>query len=163
VLDDNNGNNNYDMHSSLMSTLNDDNKMMNVSGAFVNDDTAYVRLDSSYLLAKVPNWRLVSNYVPPSQLTEERFDNIQINEDAKGKFYIVYDEKYENEVSKITEMNFQMKNKLKFETLNLSSERNARETKKIQNKISENDFKLKYLIIKKEEIEKALSENTKDV
>ena len=60
-------------------------------------------------------------------------------------------------------MNFQMKNKLKFETLNLSSERNARETKKIQNKISENDFKLKYLIIKKEEIEKALSENTKDV
>ena len=163
VLDDNNGNNNYDMHSSLMSTLNDDNKMMNVSGAFVNDDTAYVRLDSSYLLAKVPNWRLVSNYVPPSQLTEERFDNIQIDEDAKGKFYIVYDEKYENEVSKITEMNFQMKNKLKFETLNLSSERNARETKKIQNKISENDFKLKYLIIKKEEIEKALSENTKDV
>ena len=33
----------------------------------------------------------------------------------------------------------------------------------VDEKISENDFKLKYLIIKKEEIEKALSENTKDV
>ena len=33
-------------------------------------------IKSCYLLAKIPNWRLVTNFVPASQLTSEKFKNI---------------------------------------------------------------------------------------
>ena len=39
-------------------------------------------LKSCYLLAKIPNWRLVTNFVPASKLTNEKFDKIiPLNED----------------------------------------------------------------------------------
>ena len=33
-------------------------------------------IKSCYLLAKIPNWRLVTNFIPASQLTSEKFKNI---------------------------------------------------------------------------------------
>ena len=36
----------------------------------------YLSIKSCYLLAKIPNWRLVTNFVPASKLTSEKFKNI---------------------------------------------------------------------------------------
>ena len=41
-----------------------------------NNFRKYLSIKSCYLLAKIPNWRLVTNFVPASQLTSEKFKNI---------------------------------------------------------------------------------------
>ena len=41
-----------------------------------NNCRKYLSIKSCYLLAKIPNWRLVTNFVPASQLTSEKFKNI---------------------------------------------------------------------------------------
>ena len=40
-------------------------------------------INSCYLLAKIKNWRLVTNFVPASSLTEERFKNIPLEEEEE--------------------------------------------------------------------------------
>ena len=42
-------------------------------------------IKSCYLLAKIPNWRLVTNFVPASQLTSEKFKNIMPLDENNGE------------------------------------------------------------------------------
>ena len=95
-------------------------------------------IKSCYLLAKIPNWRLVTNFVPASSLTEENFGNISLleeeNEDEDKteefksekknseeshienkkkekpiKSHLVYFEGYEDTVDKYLEQNMSLK------------------------------------------------------
>ena len=95
-------------------------------------------IKSCYLLAKIPNWRLVTNFVPASSLTEENFGNILLLEEEKEdddrteelesekknseepqienkkkekpkKSHLVYFEGYEDSVEKYLEQNISLK------------------------------------------------------
>ena len=62
-------------------------------------------MKSCYLLAKIPNWRLVTNFVPASRLTNEKFSKIiPLDEDEEEKkeeknkkeikYSLIYNDKY---------------------------------------------------------------------
>ena len=46
------------------------------SNNYINNIENNIKLKPCYLLAKIPNWRLVTNFVPASALNKERFSNI---------------------------------------------------------------------------------------
>ena len=122
-----------------------------------------ITLESSYLLSKIPNWRLVSNFVSPSLLNEEKFENIPINNNIKEKkSYILYDSKYEY----ILEKNLIVgrKNKLLNDIYGIqySIDKSNIDILKIKNKIKQKEFKLKCLSLKKESIDNAINDNRKE-
>ncbi len=129
-----------------------------------NDDKDFnIKLESSYLLSKIPNWRLVSNFVSPSLLNEEKFENIPINNNKKEKkSYILYDSKYEY----ILEKNLIVgrKNKLLNDIYGIqySIDKSNIDILKIKNKIKQKEFKLKCLSLKKESIDNAINDNRKE-
>ena len=128
----------------------------------VNEDTEkketkIVDIQSGYLLAKIPNWRLVTAFVSADELKEEKFDKI-IKEDAmelENKYYLVYDKNIERSVEKIIEQNSFQKNKLKNEIMNMMSgiEHCSSEVRKIQNKLFADEWKINYLDIKLEALD----------
>ena len=122
-----------------------------------------ITLESSYLLSKIPNWRLVSNFVSPSLLNEEKFENIPINNNInEKKSYILYDSKYEY----ILEKNLIVgrKNKLLNDIYGIqySIDKSNIDILKIKNKIKQKEFKLKCLSLKKESIDNAINDNRKE-
>ena len=107
-------------------------------------------IKSCYLLAKIPNWRLVTNFVPASSLTEEKFENISFLEEDKEdddkteeneqekksnegkqvenkkkekskKSHLVYFEGFEDEVEKYLEPNMSSKKNIKEDIFNIKS------------------------------------------
>lgn len=131
-------------------------------------------IKSCYLLAKISNWRLVTNFVPASSLTEEKFSKIlPLEEDeeqkdapktSKNKSHIVYFGKYEDLVDKYLDMNKSRKEKIKTDIFNIKSiiEQYHYDILKIKNKIKQNIYKTKYLTIKQESLNNAIEENTKE-
>ena len=96
-------------------------------------------IKSCYLLAKIPNWRLVTNFVPASSLTEEKFKNIiPLKEDddkteelepgndkkkkeSLKKSYLVYFPKYEEIAEKYLEQNMIKKRQVKKDKIGRAS------------------------------------------
>ena len=120
-------------------------------------------MNSCYLLAKIPNWRLVTNFVPASALNVEKFDNILPLDEDKDKLeekekeknlksFLVYDEKYE-EIEASTDQTEKAAFNFKFiidsfhyDILN------------IKNKINKTKFKINYLTIKQENSRNAIEQ-----
>ena len=126
-----------------------------------------VDIKSSYLLAKIQNWRLVTNFVSADELKEEKFENILKEDemdidDKEKKFYLVYDKNIERDVDKIIEGNNMQKNKIKNEIMNVMNgiEHCTGEVRKIQNKLFVDEWKLNLLDIKLEAIN--VKDSTKD-
>ena len=141
---------------------------------------------SSYLLAKIPNWRLVTNFVPASALTEEKFENIicleekndksalkekkndgmkiLIKDEKMRKSHVVYMEKYEDAVEKSIELNKNSKKKINTDIFNIKSiiEQYHYDILKVKNKIKQNEFKTNYLSNKLDSLAKAIDDNTKE-
>ena len=117
-----------------------------------------VDIKSSYLLAKIPNWRLVTNFVSADELKEEKFDKI-VKEDAmeieEKKYYLVYDKNIERTVEKTLEKNSFQKNKLKNDIMNMMNgiEHCSSEVRRIQNRLFADEWKIKCLDIKLEALD----------
>lgn len=125
---------------------------------------SFVAFEPNYLLAKIPNWRLVTNFVSGAQLSEEKYENVPIDPQIKEKFYIVYDEKYNTTVEKSTEENKSLLTKTKND-ISLSKqviEHLSKDIKKIQSNIYKKDWRNTHYKIKQEEIDNAIKENTKE-
>ena len=128
-----------------------------------NNKDCNFNLNSCYLLSKIPNWKLVSNFVSPSFLSEEKFENIPVEQNVKEKKnFIIYDSKYEYMLEK--NLVTGRKNKLLNEIYGIkySIDKTDSDILKIKNKIKEKEFKLKCLSIKKDCIDNALKDNRKE-
>ena len=135
----------------------------NINNNCNNNKDCNFNLNSCYLLSKIHNWKLVSNFVSPSFLSEEKFENIPIEQNLKEKKnFIIYDSKYEYMLEK--NLVTGRKNKLINEIYGIkySIDKTDNDILKIKNKIKEKEFKLKCLSIKKDSIDKALKENRKE-
>jgi len=139
------------------------------------------------LLAKIPNWRLVTNFVPASSLTEEKFKNIiPLEEDddrteelepgkqspgkeskkkeSQKKSYLVYFQKYEETAEKYLEQNMTKKRQVKKEIFNQKYiiAQFHYDILKYKNKIKQNKYKINYLNIKQDNTKNALDERNKE-
>ena len=135
----------------------------NINNNCNNNKDCNFNLNSCYLLSKIHNWKLVSNFVSPSFLSEEKFENIPIEQNLKEKKnFIIYDSKYEYMLEK--NLVTGRKNKLLNDIYGIkySIDKTDNDILKIKNKIKEKEFKLKCLSIKKDSIDKALKENRKE-
>jgi hypothetical protein len=135
-------------------------------------------LKSCYLLAKIPNWRLVTNFVPASKLTNEKFDKIiPLNEDEEEteealpskkdeevKYSLIYNDKYEDIADKYLEENFGMKKGIKSRIFNEESiiAQYHYNTLKLKNKLKQGFFRINFLNIKHENLKNAIEENNKN-
>jgi hypothetical protein len=127
-------------------------------------------LKSCYLLAKIRNWRLVTNFVPASALTEEKFKNIIPLDEEKEengqpkKSYLVYSEKFEEIVDKSLEQIMHKKKQIKKDIFNKKYiiAQFHYDTLKLKNKIKQYKYKVDYLNIKQENIKNVLDENHKE-
>lgn len=145
-----------------------------------NDDIKNdLSIKSSYLLSKIPNWRLVSRFVPISSLKEEKFEKIledkesgkkedkepvkKEEKDEEKKSVLVYSEKYEDIVDKYLEENRNKKNELELDSFNIKSiiEQYHFDIFSIKNRIRQNKYEIDYLTIKNEKISNAIKENKK--
>ena len=135
-------------------------------------------LKSCYLLAKIPNWRLVTNFVPASKLTNEKFNKIiPLNEEEDDiteevlplknkkeiKYSLVYNDKYEESVDKFLEGNQGLKKNIKSRIFNEESiiAQYHYNTLKLKNKLKQGFFRINYLNIKHENLKNAVEENNK--
>ena len=141
-------------------------------------------IKSCYLLAKILNWRLVTNFVPASSLTEEKFKNIiPLEEDAKiedkvkelekegdkkkekpKKSYLVYSEKYDEIVDKSLEQLTHKKKQVKKDIFNkryIIAQYNY-DILKLKNKLKQNKYIINYLNIKLENSRNAIDDKTKN-
>ena len=124
-----------------------------------------LKLDSSYLLAKIPNWRLVTNFVPGSLLTEEKFENIPIDENLKEtKNFIIFAPKYDDLIEKNLNSNRINKNKVLNDIYLIRHKIKGyqKEILKLKNKIKGNEFKIKCYSIKNKALINAIKENNKE-
>jgi len=140
-------------------------------------------IKSCYLLAKIPNWNLVTKFIPASLLTKEKFKNIisldeekdddsptedlnssknvqdnGVKKEKEKKFYLVYSEKYEENVEKTLDPIMQKKKQVKRDIFNkryiIAQYHN--DILKFKNKLKQNKYKINYLNIKQENLKTAL-------
>lgn len=116
-------------------------------------------LKPSYLLSKIPNLKLLSNFLDPSLLNEEKYDKIPPSKDT-NKFFLVYDEKYNDAIEKYTEHNILERNRLKGEeeSLKLSIDKLEHEMRKFKFKIQEKEWKVQQLNSKAAGLETELND-----
>lgn len=131
-------------------------------------------LEPCYLLAKVPNWRLVTNFVPGSKLTNEKFDKIipldeneekdETSKKNEVKFSWIYSDKYEEEVEKYLEENIDMKKNVKSSIFNeeLIISQYQFNALKLKNNLNQGNFRINYLDTKIENLKNAIEENDKN-
>ena len=129
-------------------------------------------IKSCYLLAKIRNWRLVTNFVPASALTEEKFKNIIPLDEEKEKkengqpkkSYLVYSEKFEEIVDKSLEQIMHKKKQVKKDIFNKKYiiAQFHYDILKLKNKIKQYKYKVDFLNIKQENIKNVLDENHKE-
>ena len=131
-----------------------------------NDDKDFnIKLESSYLLSKIPNWRLVTNFVPGSVLSEEKFENIPIDENLnEKKNYIIFNPKYEDIIEKNLSLNRMNRNKVMNDIYNIKHniKNYHKEILKLKNKLKGNEFKIKCYSIKNKAIINAIKDNNKE-
>ena len=109
---------------------------------------------SCYLLSKIPNWRLVSKFVPISSLKQEKFEKIIEEEDRlekkekndEKKSFLVYSEKFEDMVENYLDENKNKKKELEADILGMKSivGQYHYDISFIKNKIQRNKYKLNY-------------------
>ena len=131
-------------------------------------------LESCYLLAKIPNWRLVSKFVPIPSLKKENFEKIletsyeEGNITGKNKIMredimpnLVYFEKYENLVDGYLKENENKKKKIKYDIRNrkLISSQFQYDLLEIKNKIQRNKYELNFLKAQNDILCDAIGEN----
>ena len=148
-------------NSSLNETINNNN-IENI-----------ISIKSCYLLAKIPNWRLVTNFVPASCLTEEKFKNIIPLDEEKDeekqkekpeKSYLIYSEKYDEIVEKSLEQLTHKKKQVKKDIFNkryIIAQYNY-DILKLKNKLKQNEYIINYLNIKLENSRNAIDDKTKN-
>ena len=179
---------NFDLYPKNLYEVNSIPKKINnlsVSDSMFNnnvikDNEKTLTIKSCYLLAKIPNWRLVTNFVPVSSLTEEKFKNINSMEEVKedddlteeldseknntdskdekknkkteNKSYLIYYPKYEDAVEKYLEKSLPMKRQVKKDIFNKEYiiAQYHYDILKYKNKIKQNKYKINYLNIKQE-------------
>ena len=155
----------------------------NINDSIFNDNMENaLSIKSCYLLAKIPNWRLVTNFVPASSLTEEKFKNIiPLKEDddkteelepgndkkkkeSLKKSYLVYFPKYEEIAEKYLEQNMIKKRQVKKDIFNKQYiiAQYHYDILKYKNKLKQNKYKINYLNIKQENSKNALDERNKE-
>jgi hypothetical protein len=131
-------------------------------------------MKSCYLLAKIPNWRLVTNFVPACRLTNEKFSKIipldeeeeEKKEEANKKeikYSLIYNDKYEDIVEKYLEENVSSNKNIKSRIFNEESiiAQYHYNTLKLKNKLKQGFFRINYLNIKQENLKNAIEENNK--
>ena len=133
---------------------------------YINNIENIIKLKSCYLLAKIPNWRLVTNFVPASALNKEKFENClpldeQNNGDwevAQKKSTLVFDEKYEEIVDKFLEQNMSRNKQVNMAIYNMKFiiTQYHYDILNIKNKINQNNYKINYLNIKQENTRNAI-------
>ena len=145
-------------------------------------------LKSCYLLAKIPNWRLVTIFVPASLLTTETFKNIKpLEEESEDddrteefvplkienkneeeqkknekliKSHLIYSEKFEEIVKKSLEQLENKKKQVKKDIFNKKyiMAQYHYDIIKLKNKIKQNIYKINYLNIKQENSSSVIEE-----
>lgn len=160
---------------------NKENKPLGYTSSYkINKSSNSYTLDlekSSYLLSKIPNKRLVSNYVNPSSnmASSAYVDNTKIrnlsNEayveppqtQEKKKSFLVYDEKYEKQVKKFIEQNADKKENLRKQIAELkkSMEKNEGEVRSTKTKVYLNEWKSDFYSSQIEALDKIIEEKTK--
>ena len=120
------------------------------------------------MLAKIPNWRLVTNFVPASALKQEKFENFVLSDETKNgdwgneeeKPPLVFFEKYEEIVDRFLEQN--KKNEKQVETslynVKFIIAQYHNDIFRIKNKINQNRLKINYLSIKQENYKIAIEQ-----
>ena len=135
-----------------------------------NDNTIFnLSMDSCYLLAKIPNWRLVSRFVPISSLKSEKFEKIpkydeeesrtkSVEKSDEKKTHLVYSEKCEDFVEDYLEKNRNKKKEIKKDILDMKSiiSQYQYDAQSIKNKIKQNKYNINFLNIKSGELEKVI-------
>ena len=137
----------------------------------LNNFKNIIQLNSCYLLAKIPNWRLVTNFVPASELNKEKFENlIPLDEKSEGDWgsvkgspALVFNEKYEEIVDKFLEQNSSKKKQTEMAIYNMKFiiSQYHYDILKIKNKLNQNKYKINYLNIKQENSRSAVEQNMK--
>ena len=128
-------------------------------------------LDSCYLLAKIPNWRLVSKFVPVSALKKEKFETIlekideennekNENKNEETKSYIIFSEKYEKIVDGYLKENMNKIKKIEYENFNrkLICTQFQYEILSIKNKILQKKYEIGLLNAQKDNLCNAIEE-----
>ena len=126
---------------------------------------------SCYLLSKIPNWRLVSKFVPISSLKQEKFEKIIEEEDRlekkekndEKKSFLVYSEKFEDMVENYLDENKNKKKELEADILGMKSivGQYHYDISFIKNKIQHNKYKLNYLDVKSQNLCSRIEESQK--
>ena len=162
-----------------------------LSNSMFNNIENALSIKSCYLLAKIPNWRLVTNFVPASSLTEEKFKNIRPLEEMKvddddyteeiepgknnsesekkkkereKKSYLIYFPKYEDAVEKYLEQSLPIKRQIKEDIFNQKYiiAQYHYDILKYKNKLKQNIYKINYLNIKQENSKNDLDDKKKN-
>ena len=143
-----------DEYKPLSSSLN--------SHKYMKTYTNSLELEPNYLLSKIPNKKLVSNFVNISMLNNEKYEDVVQSQESK-KSFLVYDDKYENEVKKFTECNAAKKENLRkqIEELMKTMDKNENETRNTKTKVYLAEWKSEIYNAQIEAVDKILEENTK--
>ena len=139
------------------------------SNNYLNNIENNIKLKSCYLLAKIPDWRLVTNFVPASALNKEKFSNILTLDEnmdwAQGqeKTSLVFNEKYEETVDKFLEQNKSKKKQInmEFDNMKYIIFQYHYDILKIKNKINQNQFKINCLNVKMDNCKDAIEQKIK--
>ena len=176
---------NFEIYPKNLYEINTNNFTRKFNNSTIRDSINNENIDnalsikSCYLLAKIRNWRLVTNFVPASSLTEEKFKNIipldeekqengQKEEKQKKEqpkmSYLVYSEKFEEIVDKSLEQIMHKKKQVKKDIFNKKYiiAQFHYDILKLKNKIKQYKYKVDYLNIKQENIKNVLEENNKE-
>ena len=125
-------------------------------------------LKSCYLLAKIPNWRLVNEkfdkIIPLNEDEEETEEALPSKKDEEVKYSLIYNDKYEDIADKYLEENFGMKKGIKSRIFNEESiiAQYHYNTLKLKNKLKQGFFRINFLNIKHENLKNAIEENNKN-
>ena len=195
IIIDENPLENFELYPKFIYDLNNtpsikQNSIILSNSIFNNIENA-LSIKSCYLLAKIPNWRLVTNFVPASSLTEEKFKNIRPLEEMKAddddyteeiepgknnsesekkkkerekKSYLVYFPKYEDAVEKYLEQSLPIKRQIKKDIFNQKYiiAQYHYDILKYKNKLKQNKYKINYLNIKQENSKNDLDDKKKN-
>lgn len=130
-------------------------------------------LESCYLLAKIPNWRLVSKFVPISSLKNEKFEKIlekkedeetkenKNNKNVDLKSYLVDSEKYEEIINGYLKENMSKKKSIQFDIMNRKfiSDQLKKNIFELKNRIEKNKYDIKFMDAYNEQLFNAIEEN----
>jgi len=111
-------------------------------------------LNLNYLISKIPNIKIVLNFIDSKDLSSVTIENLDLEgkniEKNQNKTYIIYDDKYDFQIDKILESNKSQKLKYNEDIKNINNilSQNKKDIYNIKNKISDLNFKIKLYELK---------------